>query len=129
LLKEFTKVKIVFEKQIKLQNEIILKFVFQVRVKVSMNPDDMDTFVFCLSNKKSGAKLSKEMADLTTFCPEKRSAPEKYGIPAGFVVMSEIPEVTAAMLDSKMVAILNKYPELVDSIHFSDQVTLLRSNF
>jgi hypothetical protein len=43
--------------------------------------------------------------------------------------MSEIPEVTAAMLDSKMVAILNKYPELVDSIHFSDQVTLLRSNF
>jgi hypothetical protein len=129
LLKDFTKVKIVFEKQIKLQNEIILKFVFQVRVKVSMNPDDMDTFVFCLSNKKSGAKLSKEMADLTTFCPEKRSAPEKYGIPAGFVVMSEIPEVTAAMLDSKMVAILNKYPELVDSIHFSDQVTLLRSNF
>ena len=129
MLKEFTKVKIVFEKQIKLQNEIILKFVFQVRVKVSMNPDDMDTFVFCLSNKKSGAKLSKEMADLTTFCPEKRSAPEKYGIPAGFVVMSEIPEVTAAMLDSKMVAILNKYPELVDSIHFSDQVTLLRSNF
>ena len=129
MLKKFTKVKIVFEKQIKLQNEIILKFVFQVRVKVSMNPDDMDTFVFCLSNKKSGAKLSKEMADLTTFCPEKRSAPEKYGIPAGFVVMSEIPEVTAAMLDSKMVAILNKYPELVDSIHFSDQVTLLRSNF
>ena len=125
MLKEFTKVKIVFEKQKKLQNEII----FQVRVKVSMNPDDMDTFVFCLSNKKSGAKLSKEMADLTTFCPEKRSAPEKYGIPAGFVVMSEIPEVTAAMLDSKMVAILNKYPELVDSIHFSDQVTLLRSNF
>jgi hypothetical protein len=93
-----------------------------------MNPDDMDTFVFCLSNKKSGAKLSKEMADLTTFCPEKRSAPEKYGIPAGFVVMSEIPEVTATMLDSKMVAILNKYPELVDSIHFSDQVTFIRSN-
>ena len=87
-----------------------------------MNADDMVTFVFCIAGKKAGAKLGKEMADLTTFCPEKRSAPEKYGIPAGFLVMSEIPEVTATMLDSKMVAILNKYPELVDSIHFSDQV-------
>ena len=87
-----------------------------------MNADDMDTFVFCLANKKSGAKMTKEMADLSTYCPEKRAAPEKYGIPAGFFIMSEIPEVTAAMLDSKMVAILNKYPELVDSVHFSDQV-------
>lgn len=95
---------------------------FQVRIKVSMNPEDMDTYVFCLANRKSGAKMAKEMADLNTFCPEKRSAPEKYGIPAGFFVMSEISEVTAAMLDSKMVAILNKYPELVDSVHFSDQV-------
>lgn len=95
----------------------------QVRIKVSMNPDDMDTFVFCLANKKSAAKMTKEMADLTTFCPEKRPAPEKYGIPNSFFVMSEIPEVTAAMLDSKMVAILNKYPEAVDSIHFSDQYT------
>ena len=94
---------------------------------MTMNPDDMDNFVFCLANKKAGAKLGKEMADLTTFCPEKRSAPEKYGLPAGFVVMSEIPEVTAAMLDSKMIAILNKYPELVDSIHFSDQVRNLKS--
>jgi hypothetical protein len=42
--------------------------------------------------------------------------------------MSEIPEVTSAMLDSKMVAILNKYPELVDSIHFSDQVRCFKIN-
>ena len=89
-----------------------------------MNPDDMDTFVFCLANRKTGGKMTKEMADLATFCPEKKSAPEKYGIPGTFFVMSEIPEVTAAMLDSKMVAILNKYPELVDSIHFSDQVIM-----
>lgn len=89
-----------------------------------MNPDDMDTYVFCLASKKSAAKLTKEMADLTTFCPEKRLVPEKYGITGGFYVMSEIPEVTAAMIDSKMVAILNKYPEAVDSIHFSDQVSL-----
>ncbi len=91
-----------------------------------MNPDDMDTFVFCIAQKKAATKLTKEMADITTFCPEKRGALEKYGLPANsnFLIMSEIPEVTNAMLgDSKMLAMLNKYPEAIDSIHFSDQYT------
>ena len=39
--------------------------------------------------------------------------------------MSEIPEVTSAMLtDSKLTAMLNKYPDAIDSIHFSDQYTV-----
>ena len=43
-----------------------------------MNAEDMDTFVFCIANKKTAAKLAKEMADITTFCPERRSAvPDK----------------------------------------------------
>jgi len=38
--------------------------------------------------------------------------------------MSEIPEVTSAMLtDSKLMAMLSKYPDAIDSIHFSDQYT------
>jgi hypothetical protein len=88
-----------------------------------MNSDDMDTFVFCLANRKAGLKLSKEMSDILTFCPEKKPASEKYGIPSGFFIMSEIPEVTSTMMDPKMIAILNKFPEAVDSIHFSDQVS------
>lgn len=94
-----------------------------------MNAEDMDTFVFCLASKKSAAKLSKEMADLNTFCPEKKPVPEKFGTPSGFFLMSEIAEVTLAMLDSKMIAILNKYPEAIDSIHFSDQVRLTSPSF
>ncbi len=82
----------------------------------------MDTFVFALANKKAAARLSKEMSDLATFCPEKRSA-EKYGVPPQFCIMSEIAEVSSAMLDPKMIAILNKYPEAVESIHLSDQYT------
>jgi hypothetical protein len=94
----------------------------QVQIRVNMNQEDMDTFVFCLAGKKAtGAKLAKEMSDIATFCPEKRSA-EKYGVPSKFVLMSEVAEVSAGMLDSKMVAILNKYPDAVESIHFSDQV-------
>merc|ERR1711981_728735 len=66
------------------------------------------------------------MADIMTFCPEKRPAQEKYGLPSNsnLFIMSEIPEVTAAVLsDSKLLAMLNKYPEAIDSIHLSDQYT------
>lgn len=35
--------------------------------------------------------------------------------------MSEISEATSAMLDSRLIAVFNKYTELIDYIHFSDQ--------
>lgn len=40
--------------------------------------------------------------------------------------MSEIGEATSATLDSKIIAILNKYPDFVDYIHFSDQYSGLK---
>ena len=61
------------------------------------------------------------MTDISTFCPEKRSA-EKYGLPSKFVLMSEMAEVAAGMIDAKMTTMLNKYPDSIDFIHFSDQV-------
>ena len=51
--------------------------------------------------KATAARLSKEMTDIATFCPEKRSA-EKYGAPAKFCLMSEVAEVAAGMLDAKV---------------------------
>lgn len=36
----------------------------QIHVKVDMSKDDMDSFVFCVANKKTAAKLGKDMADL-----------------------------------------------------------------
>ena len=103
----------------------------QVRIQVNMNAEDMDSFVFCLANKKTAIKLAKEMADITTYCPERRSAtPDKHGLPASvasnYSIMSEIPEVTMAMLDSKLSAVLTKYPDAIDSIHFSDVYTGLK---
>lgn len=35
--------------------------------------------------------------------------------------MNEISEATSAMLDSRIMAVFNKYSELIDYIHFSDQ--------
>jgi len=100
----------------------------QVRVKVHMNPDDMDNFVFCLAQKKAAAKMAKELNDVMTYCPERKTTIlDKYGLSASvssnFCVMSEIAEVTSAMLDSKMVAVLSKFPDALESIHFSDQYT------
>lgn len=100
----------------------------QVRVKVHMNPDDMDNFVFCLAQKKAAAKMAKELNDVMTYCPERKTAIlDKYGLSASvssnFCVMSEIAEVTSAMLDSKMVAVISKFPDALESIHFSDQYT------
>lgn len=90
----------------------------QVHVKVLMNKEDMDSFVFCVASKKTALHFSKEMADISVYCPERKPG-EKYNIPSSFNVMSEIPE--GAMLDTKIVAVLNKYTDLVDYIHFSDQ--------
>uniref|UniRef100_A0A224XPE1 PAT complex subunit CCDC47 n=1 Tax=Panstrongylus lignarius TaxID=156445 RepID=A0A224XPE1_9HEMI len=92
----------------------------QIHIKVDMSKDDMDSFVFCVANKKTAAKLAKDMADLSLFCGERKSG-EKLGLPSQFSVMSEIGEVSLAMLDSKITAILNRYTDLIDYIHFSDQ--------
>jgi hypothetical protein len=46
---------------------------------------------------------------------------EKFGVPSQFSVMSELGEVTPAMLDSRVIAVLNKFEDLIDCIHFSDQ--------
>lgn len=95
----------------------------QVHIKIIMNKEDMDTFVFCVASKKTALHFSKEMADISVYCPERKPG-EKYNVPSSFNVMSEIPE--SAMLDSKIVAVLNKYAELVDYIHFSDQFSGLK---
>nr|CAI5843584.1 unnamed protein product [Callosobruchus analis] len=92
----------------------------QIHIKVQMNKEDMDSFVFCVAAKKTAIQLTKEMADLGVYCPERKPG-DKFGIPSNFNVMGEIAEATAAMLDSKVVAVLNKYPQYVDCIHFSDQ--------
>ncbi|KAJ8935640.1 hypothetical protein NQ318_010548 [Aromia moschata] len=92
----------------------------QIHITVRMNKEDMDNFVFCVASKKTATYLSKEMTDISVFCPE-RKAGEKFNILAGFNVMSENSEATSAMLDSKLLAALNKYPEYIDYIHFSDQ--------
>ena len=98
----------------------------QVQVRVELSSEDMDSFIFCLATKKSSARLVKEMADISTYCPERRPADKYLGVTSSkdsYQLMTEVPEVAAAMLDSKLVSLLKKFPDVVDTIHFSDQYT------
>lgn len=92
----------------------------QLHLRVDMNSEDMDNFIFAIANKKSSLKLSKDIYDINTYCPERKSA-DKYDIPGSYFIMSEVAEVANAMLDSKLISIMKKYPNVVDTIHFSDQ--------
>ncbi|KAG1694146.1 Coiled-coil domain-containing protein 47 [Nymphon striatum] len=92
----------------------------QINIKVTLTADCMDTFVFALAKKKTANKIGKEMMDLSTFCSEKKSV-EKYGLPSNLIMLSELGEVSSAILDSKMIAVINRHPNALDYIHISDQ--------
>lgn len=42
-------------------------------------------------------------------------------MPAGFSVLSEIPEATSAILENRVLTALSKYQPYIDYIHISDQ--------
>ena len=79
------------------------------------------------------------MNDLATYCPERRPA-DKFEVPGSYFIMSEVAEVgdrrplpavtqynqfqvASAMLDAKLVSMFKKFPDAIDTIHFSDQFT------
>ncbi|KXJ80198.1 hypothetical protein RP20_CCG026262 [Aedes albopictus] len=92
----------------------------QLHIKVEMSPDSMDNFVFCIASKKQATKMFKEMNDLSKFCTLVNKTEEKYNIP-GYSLLSEIAEASSSLLDSRLIAALNKYSHLIEYIHVSDQ--------
>lgn len=95
----------------------------QVQIKVELSPGVMDTYVMAIASKKSVGKLFKELSDLKQYCINVTKADEKYNLPSGFSVLSEIPEATAAVIDSRIIAVLTKFSQTFESIHISDQYT------
>ncbi|XP_065565339.1 PAT complex subunit CCDC47-like isoform X1 [Artemia franciscana] len=89
-------------------------------IQMTVKLDDMDSFVMCLAKKKVASVFSKDMTDISTYCPERKSA-EKLNVPSNYLLMSEIGEASTALIDQRVVSFLNKYPEVIESIHISDQ--------
>lgn len=100
---------------------IIRKTQDQVQIKVELSKDIMDNFVLAICSKKSGTKMFKELTDLKQYCVSVGKSDEKFNIPSNFCVYSEIAEAASAIIDSRLVAMLNKYSNIIDSIHISDQ--------
>ncbi|XP_050020235.1 PAT complex subunit CCDC47 [Alexandromys fortis] len=93
----------------------------QVQIKVTMNDEDMDTYVFAVGTRKALVRLQKEMQDLSEFCSDKPKSGAKYGLPDSLAILSEMGEVTEGMMDTKMVHFLTHYADKIESVHFSDQ--------
>lgn len=93
----------------------------QAQIKVELSKDSMDTFVMAICSKKSASRLFKELTDLKQFCVSVAKSEDKYNLPNGFSVLSEIAESTSAIIDSRLLAILTKYSTSIESIHISDQ--------
>lgn len=70
-----------------------------------MNFNPFSFFVFSLQSK---------------FCSLVSNV-EKYNVPNGFGILSEIPEATSAILDSRVVAAFGKFGHLIEYIYISDQ--------
>ncbi|CAH0389099.1 unnamed protein product [Bemisia tabaci] len=92
----------------------------QIHVRIDVTKEDMDSFVLCIANKKMATKLSKEMNDLSIYCPERKPG-DKFRLSNNFNVMSEISEATNGILDSKVTNTLNTFAKYIDCIHISDQ--------
>ncbi|OCT60065.1 hypothetical protein XELAEV_18046085mg [Xenopus laevis] len=93
----------------------------QVQIKVTMNDEDMDTYVFSVGTRKTLIRLQKEMQDLSEFCGDKPKSAAKMGLPESMAVLAEMGEVTDGIMDTKMVHYLTNYSDKIESIHFSDQ--------
>ncbi|XP_007958101.1 PAT complex subunit CCDC47 [Orycteropus afer afer] len=91
------------------------------QIKVTMNDEDMDTYVFAVGTRKALVRLQKEMQDLSEFCSDKPKSGAKYGLPDSLAILSEMGEVTEGMMDTKMVHFLTHYADKIESVHFSDQ--------
>lgn len=72
------------------------------------NKDDMETFVFCLAKKRCAAKLHRDMNDLSQFCSERKNA-DRRGLTGNYQILSEIGEVSGAIIDNRVIDFIDKY--------------------
>ncbi len=93
---------------------------------IDFSKDDLETFVFCLVKKRSAAKLHRDMNDLSQFCVDRKNA-DKKGLSGNYQILSEIGEVSSALVDSRVVEFIDKFPDALEYIHISDQYTGTKS--
>jgi hypothetical protein len=94
-------------------------------------PDVLDSFVFCLANKKQSKRLYDDFQDVSSFCSEKKISDSCGGGGGGemlsatqaakYVMLNECSEIPGQLMDARVCAFLNKYPDMVEYLLVSDQ--------
>lgn len=44
----------------------------QIHITVMMNKEDMDSFVFAVASKKTALQMTKDLQDISIYCPERK---------------------------------------------------------
>ena len=76
-------------------------------------PDVLDSFVFCLANKKQSKRLFDDFQDVSSFCSEKKisdSCGEMLSATqaAKYIMLNECSEIPGQLMDARVCAFLNK---------------------
>nr|CDS30926.1 coiled coil domain containing protein 47 [Hymenolepis microstoma] len=92
----------------------------RLMIKVVLDDGELDSWVFTVGVKKSLSVMVKDHFDLATY-PQDRKGFKYAGLPEGMIVLSEIPEVTSAILNPTVLKIFNDHPNIIEYIYISDQ--------
>jgi hypothetical protein len=88
-------------------------------VKLFLNEEAMDTYVFCLTNRGAGLKQMRELNDVQTYCTQRK---DRMGLASDqLLILSELGDVASQLLDQSTLSFLNEEEASVNYIHISDQ--------
>ena len=93
----------------------------QIIISVEFDRKDLDSYVFCLANRKITQALMRDYQDIGAYCLEKKQLGEKYDLSSKYAILNEIGEIPSVILDSRVCAFINKYPDLIEYLLISDQ--------
>lgn len=93
----------------------------QIIISVEFDRKDLDSYVFCLANRKITQALMRDYQDISEYCLEKKQLGEKYDLSSKYAILNEIGEIPSVILDSRVCAFINKHPDLIEYLLISDQ--------
>lgn len=93
----------------------------QIIISVEFDRKDLDSYVFCLANRKITQSLARDYQDIETYCLEKKQLGEKYDLSSKYSILNEIGEIPSTILDSRVCNFINKHPDLIEYLLISDQ--------
>ncbi|VIO91326.1 CG17593-PA, putative [Brugia malayi] len=92
----------------------------KVIIRIDVDNNEMDSFVFAIGQRKLVTKASKEKMDLSLFTIERKGV-DRLGLPSSIVVYAEMFEAVNAIIDPAVLSMFRKYENAIDYFHFSDQ--------